>query len=261
MESVLLYLLIGAGGGFLAGLFGIGGGIVIVPLLVIAFGLQGVADELIIHAAIGTSLACIAITAVSSTWAHHQRGAVRYDWLGRLLPGLVVGAVIGVCIGDRLSAGVLNLLLGLFFLALAARMWINSRPRGEGGIPGTLGLSAAGTVIGAISALFGVGGGALTVPFLSWRGAIMTQAVGTSAASGLPIAIIGALTSMIVGYGRPGLPAWSTGYVVWPAMASIVILSVPMARLGAAAAHRLPALWLKRGFAVLLAIVAIKFLV
>lgn len=261
METLLLYFVIGASGGFLAGLFGIGGGVIIVPLLSLAFHLQGIASELVIHLAIGTSLACIAVTAISSSWAHYRQGGVRRDWLVKLLPGLVVGAIVGVVIGGALSTAVMNLLLGVFFALVALKMWFQANPKGDAGLPGTLGMSTAGLVIGGVSALFGVGGGALTVPFLSWRGAAMREAVGTSAAAGLPIAFIGAATSIVVGAGTPGLPAWATGYVDWPAFVAVVVLSVPMARVGALVAHRLPSLWLKRCFALLLAVVAVKFLI
>lgn len=260
MSSILLYLFIGGCGGFLAGLFGIGGGVIIVPLLALAFHLQGVAPDLILRLAIGTSLACIAATAVSSAWAHHQRGAVRGAWLLRLLPGLVVGAVVGVFIGDALPADLMQTLLAIFFILVAIRLWVSSQPSAGAAMPGAWGMGLAGLVIGTVSALFGVGGGALTVPYLSWRGAAMTQAVGTSAAAGLPIAIIGGATSVAVGLGTPGLPPWTTGYVNWAAFAGLVVMSVPMARLGAVLAHRLPSVMLRRLFAVLLLLVALKML-
>ncbi|QEL11753.1 sulfite exporter TauE/SafE family protein [Kushneria phosphatilytica] len=260
MEAILLYPAIGAIAGFMAGLFGIGGGVVIVPLLAFAFGLQQISESVILHLAIGTSLATIALTSLSSAWAHYQRGNVRRDCLLLLLPGLIAGAVLGVFIGDALSGGAMSLLLGIFFLLLAIKLVFNLQPGGRRPLPGRLGMMSAGGIIGALSALFGIGGGSLSVPFLEWRSVPMKQAVGTSSAAGIPIAVIGALTAMLVGSGTQALPQWSTGYVYWPAFLGIVILSVPFARLGARVASGLSNRMLKRIFAGLIVLVAFKFL-
>ncbi|WP_317450682.1 sulfite exporter TauE/SafE family protein [Phytohalomonas tamaricis] len=260
MLALGLYLLIGALAGFIAGLFGLGGGVVIVPLLVIAFGLQGVADNVAIHLAIGTSLATITITSLSSARAHYIRGSVRLDCWKLLLPGLVCGAVLGVFIGGLLSGAVMSILLGIFFLLVAVKMVFNPRPRQQQQLPGRGPMLAAGGVIGTLSALFGIGGGTLTVPFLEWRGVEMKQAVGTSSACGIPIAVISALTAIAVGWNSSDLPQWSTGYIYWPAFLGIVLMSVPLARVGARVAHALPDIWLKRTFAGLMIIVALKFL-
>lgn len=260
MLALVFYLVIGALAGFIAGLFGLGGGVVIVPLLVIAFGLQGVADSVAIHLAIGTSLATIAVTSLSSARAHYTRGSVRLDCLKLLLPGLVFGAALGVFIGGSLSGEVMSVLLAIFFLLIAAKMVFNPRPRDRKQLPGRPAMIAAGGVIGTLSALFGIGGGTLTVPFLEWRGVEMRQAVGTSAACGIPIAVISALTAVAVGWHADDLPRWASGYVYWPAFLGIVVMSVPLARVGARAAHALPDVWLKRTFAALMVVVALKFL-
>lgn len=256
---MVAYPLIGLLAGFLAGVFGIGGGVVVVPLLVVVLGWQGVEGDIALHLAVGTSLATIAITSLSSARAHYRHGNVRLDCLLPMLPGMTAGAIGGVFLGDALSGRILSLLLGLFFLCLAGKLLLGARPRGARALPGWPGMAAAGSVVGIASALFGIGGGALTVPFLEWRSVPMRQAIGTAAAAGIPLALVGASTAMLVG-GDAAAMSWTTGYVYWPAFFGIVILSVPGARLGARLASRLPARVLKLTFAVLLLLVGGHFL-
>lgn len=260
--SLLLgYLLLGGVAGTLAGLFGIGGGLIIVPALVMAFGLQGVIPEVSMHLAVGTSLATIVVTGASSAWGHHRRGSIHRDWFLALLPGLMLGAIAGVFVAGRLSGGLLGLLFGGFVLLVAARMALGRGPRPGDLQPGRGIMGLAGAVIGGVSALFGIGGGTLSVPWLTRCGASMTQAVGTSSACGLPIALFGALTFIGVGWGEPRLPPGALGYVMWPAFLGIVLASVPCARLGVRLAHWLPARVLRLAFAALLAGVGLTFLI
>jgi uncharacterized membrane protein YfcA len=262
MSLLLLgsYLALGALAGTLAGLFGIGGGLIIVPALVAAFAVQGVAESVSMHLAVGTSLATIVITGSSSAWGHFKRGSIRNDWFMMLLPGLLLGAVSGVFIAGSLSGGALGSLFGIFLLLVAGRMILV-----KGGVPGRLApsrlvMTIAGAVIGAISALFGIGGGALSVPWLVRCGATMPQAVGTSAACGLPIALFGAATFIITGWGEPELPPGAVGFVMWPAFLAVVVTSVPFARVGVRLAHYLPARQLRLAFAGLLVVVGLRFL-
>ncbi|MCE8018173.1 sulfite exporter TauE/SafE family protein [Halomonas sp. MCCC 1A17488] len=258
--TLLGYLALGAAAGTMAGLFGVGGGLIIVPALVFAFGLQGVAPDIAMHLAIGTSLATILVTGASSAWAHHQRGSIRRAWFLALLPGLVLGAIAGVFVAGALSGGRLGTLFGVFVVLVALRMALGVGPRAGRAAPGRLAMGLAGVVIGGVSALFGIGGGTLSVPWLSRCGASMTQAVGTSAACGLPIALFGALTFIVVGWHHPSLPVGATGFVMWPAFFGIVLASVPCARLGVRLAHVLPARVLRLAFAALLLIVGLRFL-
>ena len=261
MLLILLgYLALGAAAGTMAGLFGVGGGLIIVPALVFAFGLQGVAPEVTMHLAVGTSLATIVVTGASSSWAHHQKGSIHREWFLALLPGLLLGAIGGVFVAGALSGGVLGTLFGLFVIAVAVRMVLDRGPVPGTVAPGRAGMALAGGVIGGVSALFGIGGGTLCVPWLTRCGAQMTRAVGTSAACGIPIALFGAATFAVVGWGNPQLPAGATGFVMWPAFLGIVLASVPFARLGARLAHRLPARVLKLAFAALLTLVGLRFL-
>lgn len=255
-----LYLGLGALAGTLAGLFGIGGGLVIVPVLIFSFGLQGVAPEVAAHLAVGTSLATIVFTSISSVRSHHIKKGVRWEIFRPMTAGIVVGAMLGAWTASLLSGAMLELIIGVFVILVAVKMLLDVNPKPGRDVPGNVGLGGAGAGIGWASAIFGIGGGTLTVPFLSWCNVRMQQAVGTSAACGLPIAIAGALTNIVTGWQQPQLPELSVGFIYLPALLGIVLTSVVFARFGANLAHRLDAKVLKRIFAVLLIIVGIRFL-
>lgn len=254
------YLALGAVAGTLAGLYGVGGGLIIVPALITAFDLQGVSPEVAMHLAVGTSLATIVVTGASSTWGHQRRGSIRWDWLRAMLPGLILGAIAGVFVAGSLAGGQLGTLFGVFVLLVAAKMALGRGPKPGSLQPARLAMGLAGGVIGAVSALFGIGGGTLSVPWLIRCAAPMPVAVGTSSACGLPIALFGAATFMVMGWGHSLLPAGALGFVMLPALLGIVLASVPCARLGVLLAHRLPARVLRLSFAALLTAVGLKFL-
>lgn len=260
-SAIALYLVLGAFAGTLAGLFGIGGGLVIVPVLIFSFGLQGVSGEIAAHLAIGTSLATIVFTSVSSIRSHHLRQAVRWDIVRFMAVGIVIGAVLGAVTASMLSGAELELIIGIFVTLVALKMLLEVNPKPGREVPGRIGLGAAGTGIGWASAIFGIGGGTLTVPFLSWCNLRMQQAVGTSAACGFPIALAGALANMGTGWNHPELPPLSVGFIYLPAFAGIVLTSVLFARVGANLAHRLDARLLKKIFAIFLILVGIRFLI
>jgi uncharacterized membrane protein YfcA len=256
-----IYLALGVLAGTLAGLFGIGGGLVIVPVLIFSFGLQGVSSEIAAHLAVGTSLATIVFTSLSSIRTHHIHRAVRWDLFRPMTLGIVLGAVLGAWTASLMSGQALELVIGIFVILVALKMLTGFNPSPGRDVPGRPGLAAAGTGIGWASAIFGIGGGTLTVPFLSWSNVRMQQAVGTSAACGLPIAIAGALANMGTGWQHPELPEYSIGFVYLPAVLGVVATSVVFARVGANLAHRLDAKLLKRIFALLLMVVGIRFLI
>lgn len=256
-----LYLALGALAGTLAGLFGIGGGLVIVPVLIFSFGLQGVNADVAAHLAVGTSLATIVFTSISSVRSHHSRRGVRWDIFRPMTVGIVIGAMLGAWTASLLSGPALELIIGIFVILVAAKMLLDVNPKPGRDVPGPVGLGGAGASIGWASAIFGIGGGSLTVPFLNWCNVRMQQAVGTSAACGLPIAVAGATTNIVTGWHQPQLPEMSFGYIYLPALIGIVLTSVLFARFGAGLAHRLDAVLLKRIFAVLLIIVGIRFLI
>lgn len=255
-----LYLALGALAGTLAGLFGIGGGLVIVPVLIFSFGLQGVSAEVAAHLAVGTSLATIVFTSISSIRSHHQKGGVRWDLFRPMTGGIVVGAALGAWTASLLSGASLELIIGIFVILVGLKMLLDINPKTERPEPDASLLSGAGGVIGWASAIFGIGGGTLTVPFLSWRSVSMQQAVATSAACGLPIAVAGAFTNLWTGWGHSGLPEYAVGFVYLPALIGIVATSVVFARFGAVLAHKLDAKLLKRLFAILLLVVGTRFL-
>lgn len=257
---VTLYLALGAFAGTLAGLFGIGGGLVIVPVLIFSFGLQGVSAGIAAHLAVGTSLATIVFTSISSIRSHHLYEAVRWDIVRSMVVGIVIGAVLGAVTASMLSGAALERIIGIFVTLVALKMLLEVNPKPGREVPGKTGLGAAGAGIGWASALFGIGGGTLTVPFLSWCNLRMQSAVGTSAACGFPIALAGALANTATGWNHPELPDLSIGFVYLPAFAGITLTSVLFARVGATLAHRLDARLLKRIFAIFLIIVGIRFL-
>ncbi|EAT11041.1 sulfite exporter TauE/SafE family protein [Bermanella marisrubri] len=257
---LVTYLAVGAVAGLMAGLFGIGGGMIIVPVLVITFEILEFSPATLTHMAVATSLASIVFTSISSVRTHHQKQAVDWPIVYKLSVGILLGAVLGVLSADALSGSGLQIVIGVSALLMAAQMGLGLKPKPTRSLPATTGMVTAGTGIGWASALFGIGGGSLTVPFLTWCNHPMQRSVATAAACGFPIALVGALTNVFVGWGNEALPQNAVGYVYWPALLGIVITSIPCARLGAKLAHRLSAEKLKRLFAILLVLVAIKFL-
>lgn len=260
MNEILVYLAVGATTGIAAGLLGVGGGFIIVPGLAHLMPGLGVSSDLAMHLAIGTSLATIVVTSLSSIRAHHRRGAVLWPVVARMTPAILLGAAVGALVADQLRGDSLRAVFGSFALVVSAQMWFGAKPKPHRGLPGWGGMSLAGGVIGVLSAIIGIGGGSLTVPFLAWCNVVMRNAVATSAAVGLPIAVGGALAFIAVGWGHPALPEWSSGYVYWPAVLGVVLPSVLLAPLGARWAHSLPTAVLKKGFAVFLALLGVKML-
>lgn len=259
--ELLLYLVLGAAAGVLAGLFGVGGGLIIVPVLVFSFASQGMSAEILTHLAVGTSLATIVFTSINSMLEHHRQGAVRWPLFRWLTLGILLGSVLGALTAAAIHGEWLQKIIGVFALLVAAQLLLNLKPRACRGVPGKPGLAVAGGVIGWASAIFGIGGGSLTVPFLVWRSVPVQQAVATSSACGLPIAVAGALSFIWTGWGNPLLPSWSVGFVYLPALLGIALTSMFFARFGARLAHRLSPLLLKRLFALLLFSVGLSFLV
>lgn len=261
MESLLIYLLTGAIAGLLAGLFGIGGGMVMVPALALVLPSQGVPPDVVMQVAVATSLGVISATSVSSMLSHQKHGAVLWPVFRWMALGLVAGSVGGAFVADQLASRTLALVVGCGALGVALQMWFDLKPSAGAPLPGPAGLTVAGGIIGTLSALVGIGGGSLTVPFLSWRSVDIRKAVGTSAACGLPIAWAGTLGFILAGWDRSDLPDPHLGYVSLHGFAGLAVASVLMAPLGAKLAHRLPPRQLKRGFACLLAGVGLKMLI
>jgi uncharacterized membrane protein YfcA len=257
----LLYLVLGACAGVLAGLFGVGGGIIIVPVLVFSFTLQGFDSSVLTHLAVGTSLATIVFTSTLSVRAHHRMGAVQWAVFAWMTVGILIGAGLGSLTASYIAGPNLQKIIGVFAILVAIQMALDFKPKAGRGVPGKGGLTAAGVVIGWASAIFGIGGGSLTVPFLTWRSLTMQQAVATSSACGFPIAVASAISFMILGWHDPLLPSHSLGFVYLPALIGIAVTSMFFARFGAKLAHKLSPRLLKRLFALLLVVVGTSFLI
>lgn len=261
IDPVIFYLIIGAIAGVLAGLLGVGGGLVIVPTLYFVFRTYDIAGISAVHLAIGTSLATIVVTSISSVRAHQKHGAVMWPIFYRLTPGLVAGALIGAGIADFLSGQILTRVFALFEFLVALLLIRDTKPAPHRELPGGIGMVGSGGVIGTVSSIIGIGGGTLTVPFLLWCNQNMRRAVATSSACGLPIALAGSAGFMISGWNEIALPKAATGYLYWPAFFGIVATSILTAPLGAHLAHSLPVATLKKIFALLLIALGIKMFV
>ncbi|HTF98115.1 MAG TPA: sulfite exporter TauE/SafE family protein [Cellvibrio sp.] len=254
------YLVLGAVTGLFAGLFGIGGGGIMVPVLTFLFVQQQFPSEHILHMALATSMAAIVPTAIASLRAHHKHNAVIWPVVIKIAPGILLGTFAGTFLASYLSAEPLAIFFSCFMAFVALQMVINHKPQPSRRLPGVIGLSSAGTGIGVISALVAIGGGTLTVPFLVWCNVSLPVAIGTSAAVGLPIAFSGALGYILNGWNQIGLPAYSLGYVYWPAVLGMAAMSFLTAPLGARLAHRLPIPLLKKLFALLLISLSLQML-
>lgn len=260
IEWLLAYLALGAFVGFFAGLLGVGGGGIMVPILTTLFAAQGVPREHLVHLALGTSMAAIVVTSVASLRAHHKHGAVRWDIVRGVAPGVLLGTFGGTFIASRVPTTPLAIFFGCFMAYVALQMILNVKPKPSRELPGTVGLAGVGGVIGVISALVAIGGGSLSVPFMTWCNVKMQNAIGTSAAIGLPIAVAGAVGYLINGWGSGGLPEWSAGYVYLPALILLSALSSFTAPIGARLAHKLPVATLKKIFAGVLVLLSTKML-
>lgn len=256
--DTLMLVVAGALAGMFAGLLGIGGGAIIVPVLALFFEHQGTNPDAVMQAAIGTSLATIVFTAIASVRAHQARGAVRWPVFWQLTPGIVAGAIVGANIAHRLPGHFLKTLFGVFLLLVALQMAVQKKPKTQRPPLPAKWMWVAGGVIGVLSSLFGIGGASISVPFLLWCSLPAVEAIGTAAAIGLPIALAGTLGYIVTGFYATGLPRWSIGYVVLPPFFGIVIASVLFAPIGARIAHRLPQMMLQRIFAGFLALLGLR---
>ena len=241
-------------------MLGVGGGLVIVPVLASLFAWQGLHSSIIMHLALGTSLASIIFTSLSSVRAHQKHQAILWPMFKKLAPGILIGATLGGLIAGYLNTQILKPVFAMFELLVAMHMLSTTQVQAHRGLPETAGMITAGSIIGGLSALVGIGGGTMTVPFLVWCKVNMRHAIATSAAAGLPIAIAGSLSYMVSGWKNPDLPELSLGYVHLPSLAGIALCSVLFAPIGARLAHSLPIHILKKIFALFLILMASKLL-
>ncbi len=261
LQIIAIYALTGIFAGVVGGMLGLGGGIIIVPVLHFLFIQQGFSPSIIMHLAVTTSLATIIITSLSATYTHHLKDVVLWPVVNRLVPGTLVGAFLGAVLADSLSSNALRIIFGVFEILVAIQIGLELKPKAKAKLPETAGLIGSGVGIGLLSTLLGIGGGSLTVPFLLWCNVNIRNAVAVSSASGFPIAVAGTTAMVIAGWNNASVPENSLSYLYWPAALIIVAMTIFFAPLGARLAHYLPVITLKRIFAVVLAIVGIRMLV
>jgi uncharacterized protein len=260
VEWWLAYAAIGAAVGFFAGMLGIGGGAIMVPLLVWLFEAQGLPKTHILHLAVGTAMATILFTSVASVRAHAARGAIRWDIARNVTPGILAGGLVGSWIASFIPPVLFAALFTAVIYIAATNLLLDRNPRPSRQPPGFAGMCVFGFLVSALSAFAAIGGAFMTVPFMLWCNVPMLQAIGTAAAIGFPIALSGTIGFIVTGLRETGLPPYSVGFVYLPGMVGIVAASMLVAPLGAAAAHRLPTVWLKRIFAVLFYAMATRML-
>jgi len=259
-QWIISFLVLGSFVGFMAGLLGIGGGGILVPVLTTIFLIHGVAVEKVVHLALGTSMACMLVTTFSSFRAHNSKGGVIWQAVKGMVPGIILGTFLATFLATYMTSVWLAIFFALFMAYVSLQMFLNKKPKPSRELAGKLGLFAAGSGIGAISALVSIGGGALTVPFLTWQNIDIKRAIGTSAAIGFPISIAGTIGYMVNGWRFSAPDELIFGFVYLPAVLMISVTSFFTAPYGARFAHSLPVSTLKKVFAVLLIILSIRML-
>lgn len=260
MEWFLAYLILGAVAGFLAGLFGVGGGLVLVPVLLLMFDAQHFTPEHTMHLALGTAMATILFTSIASMRKHHQHGAVNWQVVRHITPGILLGTAIGAMTASAIPVKGLGIFFALFVYFAAGQILLDKRPHASRQLPGFGGMSLAGALTGWLSSLVSIGGGTIVVPFLVWCNVPIRHAIGTAAAIGFPIAVGGTIGYITVGWSAAGLPDMHLGYVYLPALLWVAVATVLTAPLGAKAAHSMKVELLRKLFAVLLIVLATKLL-
>jgi len=260
MEWYLAYFLLGAFVGFFAGLLGIGGGLILVPVLSWMFDAQHLGGEQNLHLALGTSMAAILYTAASSARTHYAHGAVNMGIVRGMTPGLLLGTLLGTLFASGSPQLYLSVFFALFVYFAAAQMLLGFKPKATRQLPGRAGMTLVGSGIGAISSLVSIGGGTLSVPYMLWHNIPFKQAIGTSAALGFPIALGGTLGYVATGLMLHTLPGGTLGFVYLPALFMLIFGSAFTTPLGAKATHRLPLKPLRSGFAILLLVLATRML-
>ena len=254
----LEYAMTGLFAGFMAGYLGIGGGLVLVPVLSWLFSQDPATADMAVQMAVATSLATMLFTSMSSLLAHHRRGAIIWRLVRQMLPGLLAGALLGSIIADRIGNTALGYVFGVFALIIGLQMLRGSGRPGNHSLPGHISVAGTSLGIGTLSSLLGIGGGSMTVPWLLWHGQRVQKSIATSAACGYPIAVAGTLGFVLLGDSQSSTPA--LGYVHLQALAGVALFSVLGAPVGVAVVHRSSPLLAKRFFAVFLLVVAVKML-
>ena len=253
ISDILMLMLCGAISGYLAGLLGIGGGMILVPFMILVFNHLGFNQEVIVHMAIATGMATILFTTSSAIWAHHKHGSIDWKLVASLSPGMIFGGLIGGSeLFEALKTSWLSLFFAIFIVYTSIQMLLNKKPKGGRELPGFLGLFSFGAFAGALASLVGAGGAFITVPFMLWCNVKPHTAMASSSGLGLPIAAAATIGYMYGSWGNPDLPAGSLGFVYLPAVLCIVTVSIFTAPFGAKMARKLDIGQLKRVFGIML---------
>jgi len=259
--ELIFYLITGALAGLCSGLLGLGGGIIVVPLLIEIFSFAQLPHETSMHLAVGTSLAIMALTATSAALSHNRRGAIHWEAFRGLVPGMVIAVLIGTQLVGLMPAELLKRIFAVFLFLVAFLLIRQNESLSLGKLPRFPRLMLMGGFIGSLSGILGIGGGIITVPYLVRRGLPIAQAVGTSSTCTLPIALAGTMGVILAGANEAALPAGSWGYLYLPAVFMVAVASVLTAPLGVHLAHKLSAEHLRRIFGVLLIFVAVRLII
>jgi len=256
----IIFAVIGALTGLLAGLLGIGGGLVIVPVLVYVLPTLGVDSDLIMPISLATSLATIVFTSMSATWAHHKNHNIPWQSARQLMVFIALGALSGAYIADMLPNEVLKSIFAIAVILLASYMLFSIRVTRSKPMPGDWGVRMMGLGTGVISSLMGIAGGAILVPLLTYFSMNIRHAIGTATVCGFAVALFGAMGYLITGIDQQGLPEWSVGYIYLPALLGVISTSSIVAPFGVKLAAKVPVQTLKKGFAGFLILVAIRMM-
>ncbi|MDL2210633.1 sulfite exporter TauE/SafE family protein [Desulfovibrio sp. OttesenSCG-928-O18] len=260
MITLVVYLVLGVFVGILAGLLGIGGGVILVPILDFTLPFENINATVIHHMALATSMASIMFTSLSSTRSHNKRGTVRWDIVKAMAPGLLIGTLAGTFVVSGIPTKPLKIIFAVFLTYTSIQMIMDLKPKASFHLPGKIGLLLAGLAIGTVSSFVGIGGGALIIPFLVMCNVPMINVIGASAAMGFPIAIAGTAGFIINGWGNQLLPDYSLGFIYLPALIGLVAASMLCAPLGVKLSHSLPVKTLKRCFGVILFAMAARMI-
>jgi len=251
--DIAMLLLCGSVSGFLAGLLGIGGGMILVPFMILVFNHLGFKQELIVHMAIATGMATILFTTSSAIWAHHKHSSIDWKLVAALSPGMIIGGLLGGSkLFEALKTSWLSLFFAVFIVYSSIQMFLNKKPKPGRDLPGPIGLFSFGAFAGALASLVGAGGAFITVPFMLWCNVRPHVAMASSSGLGFPIAAAATIGYMYGSWGNPSLPVGSLGFVYLPAVACIVVVSIFTAPFGAKLARKLDVSQLKRVFGIML---------
>lgn len=256
MEMWLVFIVIGLIAGFTSGLIGIGGGVIVVPALAYIFARQPIPHEFVMHAATASSLTIMVLTTLVAAISHHRHEPIRWSLYWHLFPGLVVGACSGVVVAHFLDSNVLRIIFAVFLLLVAIKIFFFHTAKPDGRLPGRVGLSFAAYGIGTAASLLGIGGSIFMTPYLLHHHITVRQTVVVAVTSSFTIALIGAIVSIITGFSVVGMPAWSSGYIFWPAVIGITLPSVASVSFGAWVSHKMNTDLLQYIFATLLVLIS-----